>query len=298
MTPAKKRAGAAARAASPKSAALSEFDRAESAARFIRKQTALRPQLALVLGSGLGAFAGEFSAAKKIPYAKIPHFPQSTAVGHAGQLVLGKIGSVAVAGMQGRVHLYEGYAVDEVVFPIRVFSRLGVQAVILTNAAGGIKPEFTQGRLVVIKDHINLQGVNPLSGPNDDRFGPRFPDMTAAYDRSFRETALAQGKRFGLDLGEGVYAALWGPSYETPAEIRYLRTIGADLVGMSTVPEVIAARHTGMRVLGISCVTNAAAGILDRPLNHIEVLETAERVKEQFITLLREVIPQIAEMIA
>ena len=296
MSPAKKRARP--NASTAKSRAISEFDRAETAAKFIRKQTPLRPQIALVLGSGLGAFADEFSAAKRIPYAKIPHFPQSTAIGHAGQLVLGKVGNVEVAAMQGRVHLYEGYTVNEVVFPIRVFSRLGVKAVILTNAAGGIKLEFTQGRLVVIKDHLNLQGVNPLSGPNDDRFGLRFPDMTTAYDRPFRETALAQGKRFGLELGEGVYAALWGPSYETPAEIRYLRTIGADLVGMSTVPEVIAARHTGMRVLGISCVTNAAAGILDQPLNHIEVLETAERVKEQFIALLREVIPKIAEMIA
>ena len=296
MSPAKRRARP--NASASKSGAISEFDRAEFAAKFIRKQSPLRPKIALVLGSGLGAFADEFSAAKKIPYAKIPHFPQSTAIGHAGQLVLGKVGNVEVAAMQGRVHLYEGYTVNEVVFPVRVFSRLGVAVVILTNAAGGIKLEFTQGRLVVIKDHINLQGVNPLSGPNDDRFGLRFPDMTAAYDRGFRETALAQGKRFGLELGEGVYAALWGPSYETPAEIRYLRAIGADLVGMSTVPEVIAARHTGMRVLGISCVTNAAAGILDQPLNHVEVLETAERVKEQFIALLREVIPKIAEMIA
>ena len=296
MSPAKKRARP--NASTAKSRAISEFDRAETAAKFIRKQSPLRPQIALVLGSGLGAFADEFSAAKRIPYAKIPHFPQSTAIGHAGQLVLGKVGNVEVAAMQGRVHLYEGYTVNEVVFPIRVFSRLGVAAVILTNAAGGIKLEFTQGRLVVIKDHINLQGVNPLSGPNDGRFGLRFPDMTVAYDRGFCETALAQGKRFGLELGEGVYAALWGPSYETPAEIRYLRAIGADLVGMSTVPEVIAARHTGMRVLGISCVTNAAAGILDQPLNHIEVLETAGRVKEQFIALLREVIPKIAEMIA
>jgi purine-nucleoside phosphorylase len=200
--------------------------------------------------------------------------------------------------MQGRVHLYEGYSAKEVVFPIRVFARMGVKAVILTNAAGGIRREFTQGRLVVISDHINLHGVNPLTGPNDERFGLRFHDMTAAYDRRFREMAVGEGKRMGMGMDEGVYAALPGPSYETPAEIRYLRTIGADLVGMSTVPEVIAARHSGIRVLGISCVTNAAAGILDQPLNHVEVLETAERVKGQFIDLLKAVIPRIADAIA
>lgn len=279
-------------------AASSEFDRAEAAAKFIHAQSKLRPKIALVLGSGLGAFAGEFSAATKIPYVKIPHFPHSTAIGHAGNLVVGKVGAVEVAGMQGRVHLYEGYSIKDVVFPIRVFFRMGVKAVILTNAAGGIKREFVQGCLVVIKDHINLQGVNPLAGPNDDRFGLRFPDLTAAYDRRFREMTVGEGNKLGIGMNEGVYAALLGPSYETPAEIRYLRSIGADLVGMSTVPEVIAARHGGIRVLGISCVTNAAAGILDQPLNHIEVLETAERVKGQFIGLLKAVIPKIAEMIA
>ncbi len=270
------------------------FTQTEAAARFIKKKTKLRPKIALILGSGLGAFADEFAAATRIPYAKIPHFPRSTAIGHAGQLVIGKVEGIEVAGMQGRVHLYEGYTAQEVAFPIRVFSRLGVKAVILTNAAGGIKKEFTQGRLVVISDHINLQGANPLSGPNADKFGPRFPDMTNAYDKTFRELTLAAGRHLGIDLGEGVYAALAGPSYETPAEIRYLRSIGADLVGMSTVPEVIAARHSGIRALGISCVTNAAAGVLDQPLDHTEVLETAERVKSQFIGLLRAVIPQIA----
>jgi purine-nucleoside phosphorylase len=281
-------------AVSGPSAANLQFSRAEAAARFIQKKTKLRPKIALVLGSGLGAFADEFSSATRIPYAKIPRFPRSTAVGHAGQLVIGKVEGVEVAGMQGRVHLYEGYAAQDVAFPIRVFSHLGVKAVILTNAAGGIKKEFTQGRLVVISDHINLQGANPLSGPNADKFGPRFPDMTNAYDKKFRELTLAAGRRLNIDLGEGVYAALAGPSYETPAEIRYLRSIGADLVGMSTVPEVIAARHSGIRALGISCVTNAAAGVLDQPLDHNEVLETAERVKSQFIGLLRAVIPQIA----
>jgi purine-nucleoside phosphorylase len=210
-------------------------------------------------------------------------------------LVAGNVDGVAIAGMQGRVHLYEGYSVKEVVFPVRVFARMGVKAVILTNAAGGIK--FTQGRLVVISDHINLQGVNPLTGFNDERLGQRFPDMSSAYDKKFREMAVGEGKRLGLGIDEGVYAALAGPSYETPAEIRYLRTIGAELVGMSTVPEVIAARHSEMRVLGISCVTNAAAGILDQPLNHREVLETAARVKGDFVALLKAVVPKIAEAI-
>jgi len=275
-----------------------EFERAGLAADFIFSRTKLRPQIALVLGSGLGGFADEFAGSTKIPYADIPYFPRSTAIGHAGQLVIGKVGTVPVAGMQGRVHLYEGYSAKDVMFPIRVFSRMGVKAVILTNAAGGIKREFTRGRLVVINDHINLQGVNPLTGPNDERFGLRFHDMTNAYDKRFREMAVGEGHRLGIGIYEGVYAGLAGPSYETPAEIRYLRTIGADLVGMSTVPEVIAARHSGIRVLGISCVTNAAAGILDQPLNHVEVLETAERVKGQFISLLKAVIPRIAEATA
>jgi purine-nucleoside phosphorylase len=271
-----------------------EFARADQAAKFIQKKTKLRPKIALVLGSGLGGFADEFADPVRIPYANIPHFPRSTAIGHAGQLVLGTVDGVVVVGMQGRVHLYEGYSAKEVTFPIRVFSRMGVQGVILTNAAGGINQDFTQGRLVLISDHINLQGVNPLLGPNDELCGLRFPDMTHAYDKKFRALALAEGRRLGINLGEGVYAALSGPCYETPAEIRYLRAIGADLVGMSTVPEVIVARHAGMRVLGISCVTNAAAGILDQPLDHKEVLETAERIKGQFIGLLRAVIPDIA----
>jgi purine-nucleoside phosphorylase len=284
---------------SPKTApADGEYERSDEAADFIFSQTKLRPRIALVLGSGLGAFADEFNGARKIPYAQIPHFPRSTAIGHAGNLVIGKVDGVQVAGMQGRVHLYEGYSAKEVAFPIRVFARMGVKAVILTNAAGGIKREFTQGRLVVISDHINLQGVNPLTGPNDERLGLRFHDMTAAFDRRFREMAIREGNRLGIGMYEGVYAGLLGPSYETPAEIRFLRTAGADLVGMSTVMEVIAARHSGIRVLGISCVTNAAAGILDQPLNHLEVLETAERVKGQFIGLLKAVIPRIAEAIA
>jgi purine-nucleoside phosphorylase len=273
----------------------SEFARAKIATRFIARKSKLRPRIALVLGSGLGAFADEFASATRMPYAKIPHFPQSTAVGHAGRLVLGKVNEIDVVAMQGRVHLYEGYSAKEVAFPVRVFARMGIKAIILTNAAGGIRGEFTQGRLVAITDHINLQGSNPLIGANDEQFGPRFPDMTMAYDPQFRQIAQTHAKRLGIDLGEGVYAALAGPSFETPAEIRYLKNIGADLVGMSTVPEVIAARHSGIRVLGISCVTNAAAGILDQLLDHNEVLATTERVKSHFIGLLRAIIPAIVE---
>jgi purine-nucleoside phosphorylase len=244
------------------------YAQAEAAARYVLKKCKLRPKIALALGSGLGAFADEIAGVTRIPYGKIPNFPRSTAIGHAGQLIIGTVEGVEVACMQGRVHLYEGYSAQDVAFPVRVFARMGVQAAILTNAAGGVKKEFTQGRLVVISDHINLQGANPLTGANQEQFGTRFPDMTAAYDKTFRELTLAEGRRLGIRLGEGVYAAVAGPNYETPAEIRYLRTIGADLVGMSTVPEVIAARHAGIRVLGISCVTNAAAGILDKPLEH------------------------------
>ena len=276
----------------------SEFARADRAAKFILAKTKLRPKIALVLGSGLGAFADDLTNATRIPYEKIPGFPSSTAIGHAGRLVIGKVDGIPVAAMQGRVHFYEGYSAQEVTFPMRVFGRLGIRAAILTNAAGGINLAFNQGALVVIRDHINLQGTNPLIGPNDERFGPRFPDMTEAYAKPYREITLAEAKRLGIEVHEGVYAALSGPSYETPAEIRYLRTIGADLVGMSTVPEVIVARHTGIRVLGISCVTNMAAGILDRPLDHTEVLATTERVKTQFIALLRAVIPRIAPDVA
>jgi purine-nucleoside phosphorylase len=271
-----------------------EYVRADGAARFILARTKLRPKIALVLGSGLGAFADELASATKIPYQKIPNFPHSTAIGHAGQLVIGRTGDIPVAAMQGRVHLYEGYSIKDVVYPMRVLGRMGIRAAILTNAAGGINLGFQQGVLVVLRDHINLQGANPLIGPNDERFGPRFPDMTEDYWKPYREIALAEANRLGIGVHEGVYAALSGPSYETPAEIRYLRTIGADLVGMSTVPEVIVASHMGIRVLGISCVTNMAAGILDQPINHQEVLETGERVKSQFVALLRAVIPRIA----
>ena len=278
-----------------KSKPSTEFLRAERAAKFILSKTKLRPRIALVLGSGLGDFADTFTAAVKIPYAKIPNFPQSTAIGHAGRLVIGNVGDIPVVGMQGRVHLYEGYSAKEVTFPIRVFARMGIKAVILTNAAGGINRNYSQGCLVAIRDHVNLQGVNPLIGPNDERFGLRFPDMTQAYDREFQRFVTEEGKKLGQNIHIGVYLAVQGPSYETPAEIYSFRAIGADLVGMSTVPEVIAARHSGIRVLGISCVTNMAAGTTDAPLNQEEVLEIAARIKPQFIALLRAVIPRISE---
>jgi len=270
-----------------------EFRQAEAAAKFIQRKTKLRPQIALVLGSGLGAFADEFANATRIPYPKIPHFPRSTAIGHAGQLVLGTVGGVPVAAMQGRVHLYEGYTAKQVAFPMRVFARMGVKAVILTNAAGGINLGYSEGALAALRDNINLQGANPLIGPNDDRFGPRFPDMTRAYDPDFRRLVAEEGKNLKLNLHEGVYLALAGPNYETPAEIHAFRTLGADLVGMSTVPEVLAARHSGIRVLGISCVTNMAAGITGKALTAEEVFETGGRVKTQFIALLKAVIPRI-----
>jgi purine-nucleoside phosphorylase len=274
-----------------------EFEQATRAAKFILSKTKLRPKIALVLGSGLGAFADEFANATRIPYKKIPHFPQSTAIGHAGQLVIGNVGDVPVVGMQGRVHLYEGYTAKQVAFPIRVFQRAGIKAAIITNAAGGINLRYFQGALVALRDHINYQAANPLIGPNDDRFGPRFPDMTHAYDKDFRQFVSEEGKRLKLNLHEGVYLALLGPNYETPAEIHAFRALGADLVGMSTVPEVLAARHSGIRVLGISCVTNMAAGVTGEVLTAEEVFETGARVKNDFIALLKAVIPRIAQIV-
>jgi purine-nucleoside phosphorylase len=269
------------------------FTAADSAAQLILARTPLRPRIALVLGSGLGGFADSLTDAARIPYSEIPAFPRSTAIGHAGQMVIGKAGTIPVVAMQGRVHLYEGYSAQQVTFPIRVFGRMGIKAVILTNAAGGINLSYSQGALVLIRDHINLQGANPLVGPNDDRFGVRFPDMTHAYAKEYRAITREEAARLKIALHEGVYAGLLGPSYETPAEIEYLRRIGADLVGMSTVAEVIAARHMGIKVLAISCVTNMAAGILDQPLSHAEVMETGERVKTIFEGLLRTVLPRI-----
>src|SRR5215831_5836442 len=231
-----------------------DFSQAEFAAKHIASKSPIKPTVAIVLGSGLGGFADEMTEAVRIPYSDIPHFVRSTAVGHAGQLVMGNIGEYPVVVMQGRVHLYEGYPVRSVVFPMRVFSRMGVRAAILTNAAGGINPDYGQGSLVVIKDHINLQGQNPLVGREDERLGPRFIDMTEAYTRRYQQITLEAARKLGMVVPAGVYAGLLGPSYETPAEIRFLRTIGADLVGMSTVSEVIVARQIGIKVLAISCV--------------------------------------------
>jgi purine-nucleoside phosphorylase len=274
------------------------YETADKAAQFILAKTQLRPQIAIVLGSGLGAFADELSDAVKIPFGDIPNFPKSTAEGHAGKLVIGKVDGLPVAAMQGRVHFYEGYNMDAVIFPMRVLGRMGIKAAILTNAGGGISSKLEQGCLVVLNDHINMMGTNPLIGPNDPRYGLRFFDMTYAYDREYRQWTLAEGKRLKVNIHEGVYLAVTGPSYETPAEIRAFRTLGADVVGMSTVPEVIAARHMNIKVLAISCVTNLAAGTTDQILDHKEVLEVGERIRGHFVALLRSVIPKLAADVA
>lgn len=272
----------------------SEHDKAQEAALFIRERTRLQPRVGLVLGSGLGAFGESLAGATAIPYGEIPHFPVSTAVGHSGRLVVGRSGGVPVAVMQGRVHFYEGYSLREVVFPVRVLAALGVRVLVLTNAAGGINRKLRRCGLLLIRDHLNLQGSNPLLGPNEERLGPRFPDMSEAYSRKLIALAKKEARRLRLRLFEGVYAAMHGPSYETPAEVRALARLGADVVGMSTVPEVIAANHMGLRVLGISCVTNMAAGISKQKINHEEVLEAGERVAGEFTAFLRALIPVLA----
>lgn len=266
----------------------------QAAKKYIQEHVTARPQVAVVLGSGLGAMADELVEPVVIPYSDIPGWPRSTAVGHAGKLIFGKVDGIDIAVMSGRSHLYEGYNPSRVTFGIRLMKMLGAASLVATNAAGGINLEYGQGALVAISDHINLQGVNPLVGANEDDLGPRFPDMSEAYSKAYREIAQQVARDMGFELREGVYAAMLGPSYETPAEIRYLRTIGADLVGMSTVPEVIVANHMGMKVLAISVVTNMAAGILAQKINHEEVLETGARVRGQLIELLKRVIPQLA----
>jgi purine-nucleoside phosphorylase len=263
------------------------------AVQFLKAHTASKPAVAVVLGSGLGAFADELAARTEIPYAEIPGWPCSTAVGHAGKLVFGKVDALDVVAMAGRVHLYEGYTPAQVTFGVRVLGSLGVRSIVFTNAAGGINLDLERGGLVLISDHINLQGSNPLMGANDDGLGPRFLDMSEAYSRELRTLAHDLGSEIGVRFSEGVYAAVLGPSYETPAEIRYLRTIGADLVGMSTVPEVIVANHMGMRVMGISCVTNMAAGILPQKIDHAEVLETGRMVRDTLAKFLRSVLPRM-----
>jgi len=265
----------------------------QSAVSYIRDVTVREPRLMVVLGSGLGAFADELDDPISIPYSEIPGWPISTAAGHAGKLVFGKLGHVDIAVLAGRAHLYEGYTPTQATFGVRVLHRLGARSAVFTNAAGGINLSYRQGALVLISDHINLQGANPLIGANDDSEGPRFPDMTEAYSAAYRAKARQIAQQLKIHLDEGVYAALTGPSYETPAEIRYLRTIGADLVGMSTVPEVIVANHLGMQVLAISCVTNMAAGILPQKLDHKEVMETGYRVRDTLIRFLKALLPKL-----
>jgi len=260
---------------------------------FLKEKVPEGAEIGLILGSGLGVLAEEIESPTVIPYREIPNFPVSTVEGHAGQLVTGQLEGKRVVAMQGRFHYYEGYAMQQVVFPVRVMSKLGIKALFVTNAAGGINHGFEPGDLMIIMDHINLTGANPLLGPNDDGFGPRFPDMSEAYDRKLIELAKKAASEQKIKLREGVYAGLTGPSYETPAEIKYLRSIGVDAVGMSTVPEVIVANHAGLRVLGISCITNMAAGVLPQKLTHQEVMETAERVREKFVKLVKGIIQEV-----
>jgi len=273
--------------------ASSYFDRVHSAADVVRARTNLRPEIAVVLGSGLGGFASSLERASAIPYADLPHWPAPSVIGHDGRLVIGEVSGRPVAALSGRAHYYEGHDLRTVTFATRVLGVLGVKVLILTNAAGGVNTSFSAGNLMVIDDHLNLLGSNPLVGPNEERFGVRFPDLTDVYSPRLRRLADETGAALGLTLRHGVYAAWHGPTYETPAEVRYLRTIGADAVGMSTVPEAIVARHMGIEVLGISCITNLAAGILPQPLNHEEVLETARRVRGTFVSLLNGIIGRI-----
>jgi purine-nucleoside phosphorylase len=282
---------------------LDQYTLASAAADHIRSLHPARPTLGIILGSGLGNFAAQVDNATTIPYADIPNWPLSTVQGHSGKLVLGTIDGVQVAVMQGRVHAYEGYAMTEVVFPTRVLALLGCTGLIVTNAAGGINKTFSQGGLVCLSDHINLTGTNAALGPNEPRFAvkpnhaQRFFDMSTAYSPTLRAIAADEAARQNIPLPEGVYLAVLGPSYETPAEIRAFRTLGADLVGMSTVHEVIVARHMGLEVLGLSLVTNMAAGVLDETINHEEVMETGRRVEAQFTSLVKALIPQVATAI-
>jgi purine-nucleoside phosphorylase len=282
------------------------YEKAQEAAEFIRSRYGKEIKIALVLGSGLGAFADTLENAVKIPYEEIPHFAHSTVEGHAGQLVLGEVGGVSIAVQQGRFHFYEGYEMAQVIFPMRVFGLLGIEIVILTNAAGSVRTSMQPGNLMLIRDHINLMGSNPLRGANDERFGARFPDMTAVYDKDLQALAYDEAqaiseervekgidKEFNRFMWRGVYCALSGPTYETPAEIRMFRVLGADAVGMSTVPEAVAARHQGMKVLGISCITNLASGMSGGQINHEEVMETGARVAEVFKELLKRIILKI-----
>jgi purine-nucleoside phosphorylase len=271
---------------------MNYYDKVEAAAAALHESVG-PADVAVVLGSGLGDFASGLAGSKIIPYGEIPHWPASAVIGHAGQLVAGTMAGRRVVALSGRAHFYEGHDLWTVTFATRVLGRLGIPTLILTNAAGGINTAFKPGTLMLMDDHINLLGSNPLVGPNDDRFGPRFPDMSEVYSKRLRDIAVGVAQDTGLTLAHGVYAAVHGPSYETPAEIRFLRTIGADAVGMSTVPEAIVARHMNMEVLGISCVTNPAAGVSPKPLVHDEVMEVAKRVRVEFSTLLEGIIGRL-----
>jgi purine-nucleoside phosphorylase len=267
----------------------------KNAASFLREKFGEQPQIGLILGSGLGVLADEIEEPVKIPYSEIPDFPVSTVEGHAGQLVFGKLSGVTVAAMQGRFHFYEGYSMEKVTFPVRVMKELGIETLIVTNAAGGVNESFAPGDLMLISDHINNMGTNPLIGPNDSQLGPRFPDLSEAYSKELRSLARETAKSIGIEVQEGVYVGNSGPVYETPAEVRMLRFLGGDAVGMSTVPEVIVARHSGMKVLGISCISNMAAGILDQPLSHDEVIETTEKVKSTFLRYVKDLVKEIGK---
>jgi len=269
------------------------YERVEHAARTIRARAGTDVSVALVLGSGLGGFADELQEATAIPYSEIPGFAKSTVEGHAGRLVVGKAKGVALAAMQGRFHYYEGYSSEEVTFPIRAMKLLGARTLLLTNAAGAVNVELNPGSLMVISDHLNLMGVNPLVGINDERLGPRFPDLSDVYTRELQNIVIEEARAINVEIRRGIYAGLMGPSYETPAEIHMVRTLGADAVGMSTVPEAIVARHMGMGVIGISCITNFAAGVSEQPIDHHAVIETGERVRVQFTELLRRVIARL-----
>ncbi len=274
---------------------MASFDSLEPARNHLEDSIDRDPEIALILGSGLGELAEDIQNSRSFPYEEIPGFQGSTVEGHAGRLVFGELEEKYICIMQGRYHYYEGHDMDDLVFPVRVMAELGMESLMVTNASGAINREYEVGDLVRLSDHINFMGTNPLIGPNDEEVGPRFVDMTYAYDLELGQIAQECAESRNLDLKEGVYLATTGPSYETPAEIEMFDTIGADLVGMSTVPEVIAANHCGMDVLGISCVTNMASGVLDEPLDHEEVIETTERVKSDFKELIREIVPNIAD---
>lgn len=269
------------------------WERVEETAAAIGSRCAPLPETAVVLGSGLGGFSDRLLDATSMPYAALPHWPASNVIGHAGHLVIGTVAGKRIAALSGRVHFYEGHDLATVVFPTRVMARLGVKRFILTNAAGGINTAFAEGGLMIIDDHINMLGSNPLIGPNEDRFGPRFPDMSEVYSKRLREIADQAARAKGLDVSHGVYLAVHGPSYETPAEIRFYRKMGADAIGMSTVPEAIVARHMGVDVLGISCISNTAAGILPQPIVHDEVIATMQRIRSSFVSLLEGIIERL-----